>query len=392
MRNTNLWSIIGCISLLLLSFGAQAQNLFVIEGKVKNVKQGVCLNLFQMEGSVGSSIAVDTLRGDSFRFEVPVSGTGTTLLSLLIRDGNLYSMGLSLWAKAGSHIRLTGEDMNIYTWQVESDVPQQKIWQLFVKDSRPLLNLLQMNSWEQKKLMRAYKREESKEEKAKMMTMLDSLERIENRLEVRIDSNVIERMKQLPVEEVWMMKLMSLALGVNTKDYPYRKEVEELYGRLTDEQRQTSQALDIQSYLSSVQTVSVKAKAADGDLYDLQGNVHRLSDFKGKPVLIDFWSRGCGPCLMALPEMKEISRLYEGRLVLVSLSIDDKTNWEIASRHHDICWWNLNDLKGNHGLYAKYSSGAIPRYVFLSSEGEVVEMWSGYSKGSLLKKLGKLME
>ena len=346
-----------------------------------------------MEGMVGSSIAVDTLRGDSFRFEVPVSGTGTTLLSLLIRDGNLYSMGLSLWAKAGSHIRLTGEDMNIYTWQVESDVPQQKIWQLFVKDSRPLLNLLQMNSWEQKKLMRAYKREESKEEKAKMMAMLDSLERIENRLEVRIDSNVIERMKQLPVEEVWMMKLMSLALGVKyTKDYPYRKEVEELYGRLTDEQRQTSQALDIQSYLSSVQTVSVKAKAADGDLYDLQGNVHRLSDFKGKPVLIDFWSRGCGPCLMALPEMKEISRLYEGRLVLVSLSIDDKTNWEIASRHHDICWWNLNDLKGNHGLYAKYSSGAIPRYVFLSSEGEVVEMWSGYSKGSLLKKLGKLME
>ena len=56
MRNTNLWSIIGCISLLLLSFGAQAQNLFVIEGKVKNVKQGVCLNLFQMEGSVVKSL------------------------------------------------------------------------------------------------------------------------------------------------------------------------------------------------------------------------------------------------------------------------------------------------------------------------------------------------
>ena len=79
--------------------------------------------------------------------------------------------------------------------------------------------------------------------------------------------------------------------------------MEELFGRLTDEQRQTSQALDIQSYLSSVQTVSVKAKAADGDLYDLQGNVHRLSDFKGKPVLIDIWSRGCGHSLIAMPEM-----------------------------------------------------------------------------------------
>lgn len=152
------------------------------------------------------------------------------------------------------------------------------------------------------------------------------------------------------------------------------------------------QALDIQSHPSSVQTVSVKVKAVDGDLYDLRGNVHRLSDFKGKPVLIDFRSRGYGPCLMALPEMEEINRLYEGRLALISLNIDDKTNWEIASRHRDTYWRNLNDLKGNHGLYAKYGSGAIPRRAFLSSEGEVVEMRPGYSKGSLLKKLSKLME
>lgn len=117
-----------------------------------------------------------------------------------------------------------------------------------------------------------------------------------------------------------------------------------------------------------------------------------MSDFKGKAVLIDFWSRGCGPCLKALPEMKEISQKYKDCLEVVSISIDDRTNWEIASRHHAISWWNLNDLKGNHGLYAKYSAGSIPRYVFLSPEGEVVEMWSGYGKGSLLEKLGKLME
>ena len=51
MRNTNLWSIIGCISLLLLSFGAQAQNLFVIEGKVKNVKQ-ICFKWKEVWGAV----------------------------------------------------------------------------------------------------------------------------------------------------------------------------------------------------------------------------------------------------------------------------------------------------------------------------------------------------
>ncbi len=391
----NCKEVISVVCLLLVSAFMQAQGTFVIEGKVKNVKQGVCLNLFRMEGDVGSSIAVDTLQGDSFRFEVPVSKTGgTEHLSLMIRDGNLYSMGLFLWAKEGSYIRLTGEDMNIYTWKVENEMPQQETWQLFVNDSRDLWNLKQENRMEQMRLMRKYPRKpEDKEVLAKVVALRDSLEKVGNELDTRIDFNVIARMRQLPIEEVWMNKLKSLAIGTKyRKDYPYRKEVEALYARLTDEQRQTPEALDIRAYLFPAKTVVEQEKAADGDLFDLQGNVHRLSDFKGKAVLMDFWSRGCGPCLKALPEMKEISEKYEGRLVVVSVSIDDKTNWEIASRHHDISWWNLNDLKGNHGLYAKYSSGSIPRYVFISPKGEVVEMWSGYGKGSLLEKLEKVME
>ena len=390
----NCRKVVSAVFLLLVSVCMQAQGTCVIEGKVKNVKQGVCLNLFRMEGDVGNSIATDTLRGDSFRFEIPIFKTDTERLSLMIRDGNLYSMGLYLWAKEGSHIRLTGEDMNIYTWQVESEMPQQKIWQLFVNDSRDLWNHNQENRMEHMRLMRKYPRKpDDKEVLAKVVALRDSLEKVENDLDIRIDSNVIARMKQLPIEEVWMDKLKSLAIGVRyTKGYPYRKEVEELYARLTDEQRKTPEALDIRAYLFPAQTVATQEQAADGDLFDLQGNVHRLSDFKGKAVLIDFWSRGCGPCLKALPEMKEISQKYKDRLEVVSISIDDKTNWEIASRHHAISWWNLNDLKGNHGLYAKYSAGSIPRYVFLSPEGEVVEMWSGYGKGSLLEKLGKLME
>lgn len=384
---------ISAVLLLLASVCAQAQGSFVIEGNVKNVKQGVCLNLFRMEGKSGSSIAVDTLRGDSFRFEVPVSETDTERFTLIIRDGNLYSMGLSLWAKKDSYIRLTGEDMNIYTWQVESEMPQQKTWQLFVEDSRDLWNLLQENRMEHMRLMRKYPRKpENEEVRARVVAIRDSLENVEKELDFRIDSNIIARMKQLPVEEVWMDKLGSLAIGVRyTEDFPYRKEVEELYARLTDEQRQTPEALDIHAYLYPVKMTAEQEKAAEGDLFDLQGNVHHLSDFVGKAVLLDFWSRGCGPCIMALPEMKEISEKYADRLVVVSISIDDKTGWEIASRKHAISWWNLNDLKGNHGIYAKYSSGAIPRYVFLSPEGKVVEMWSGYGKGSLLEKMEKLL-
>lgn len=388
----------GCVIgvlFLLLSGWAQAQDTFIIEGKVKNVKQGVCLNLFQMEDGVGSSIAIDTLKGDSFRFELPISSDDNLEhLVLMIRDNDLYSIGLDLWVKNDSHIRLTGEDMNIYTWQVESDIPIQKTWQLFVDDSRELWNLYQVERMEQMRFNHAcFRTNPTGQEKVKAIAILDSLETIVDDLQIRICANEIARMKQLPIEELWMGKLYSLAVGVKyTKNFPYREEVEQLYNMLSDEQRQTSKALDIQTLLAPPETASLAEKAADGDLFDLQGQVHHLSDFKGKPVLIDFWSRGCGPCLMALPEMEEISKEYEGRLVLVSLSIDDKAAWEIASRHHKITWWNLNDLKGQHGIYAKYTSGSIPRYVFLSPEGEVVEMWSGYGKGSLKHKMQQLLK
>ena len=391
----NIKRIIIWAFLVTASIRMQAQGTFVIEGQVENIKKGVCLNLFKMENGVGNSVAVDSLRGDTFRFELPVSSDdGIERMTLIIQDDDLYSMGLQLWANAGSHIRLTGKDMNIYTWQVESEVPTQKIWQLFVEDSRPLWDLYQVNHIEQMRHNHTCRRiNPTGQERVRAIAIRDSLEKIGDDLCVRISANEIVRMKQLPIEEVWMDKLYSLAIGVKySKGFPYRKEVEQLYNMLSDEQRQTSKVLDIQTLLMPPETVSLEEKTADGDLFDLQGKVHHLSIFKGKPVLIDFWSRGCGPCLMALPEMEEISKKYEGRLVLVSLSIDDKTGWEIASRHHKITWWNLNDLKGQHGIYAKYTSGSIPRYVFLSPEGEVVEMWSGYGKGSLLKKLEKLMK
>lgn len=66
----------------------------------------------------------------------------------------------------------------------------------------------------------------------------------------------------------------------------------------------------------------------DGDLYDLDGNVRHLTEFKGKYILLDFWSQGCGPCVQSLSEMEEITEMYKGRMEVVSISQDPKDAWK----------------------------------------------------------------
>lgn len=127
---------------------------------------------------------------------------------------------------------------------------------------------------------------------------------------------------------------------------------------------------------------------ADADLVDLQEKKRRLADYKGKYLLLDFWSVGCGPCLMAMPELKALSDTLKDRLTVVSLNIDDKRSlWKRTSEKEQISWVNLNDDRGMTGLAARYGVNGIPHYVMISPEGTVLGHWIGYEKGKLSEKV-----
>ena len=128
-------------------------------------------------------------------------------------------------------------------------------------------------------------------------------------------------------------------------------------------------------------------KMIDGELFDLQGNRHRLADLKGKYILLDFWYHKCGACIRAIPETHKLDSMYKDKLHIVSVSIDGKKQWEESSRKHPMAWHNWNDLKRAKGIYAGYMQDAFPNYTLISPEGIVLEQWAGYGKGSLLKKM-----
>lgn len=66
-------------------------------------------------------------------------------------------------------------------------------------------------------------------------------------------------------------------------------------------------------------------RAPDFTLNDMKGNTVSLSSFRGKVVVLNFWSKTCGPCLQEMPEIADLSRIVapKGDVAVVTVSTDD---------------------------------------------------------------------
>lgn len=374
------------ICLLLGALGAQAQEKFVVEGQLKHIPDGTVFSLMKREGNVGSMAATDTLRNGTFRFELTIAGNGLERYDLMTHDRTSFPpMSLSLWVNPGSRLLVQGENPYIYSWKVESDVKEQQFQQQLMQASRKEWEEFQRLSMQKFELMRSAAQGGNKEQ---ARAKADSLQQLTEKLSDQITQHNIALMKQSPVNAVWMDELYRMGMSVKfRKDCPYKEDVQQLYDRLDAAQKETSEGKSVYLALNPPTVVKAGEEAVDADMYDLEGKVHRLAEFRGKYVLLDFWSRGCGPCIMSQPELKEISERYKDSLEVVSLSIENRKGWEEASKAHAMTWNNWNDLEETNGLYARYGVIGIPHFVLISPEGKVIDSWSGYGKGLLKLKV-----
>jgi peroxiredoxin len=66
-------------------------------------------------------------------------------------------------------------------------------------------------------------------------------------------------------------------------------------------------------------------KAPDFELPDMQGKPVRLSDYRGKVVVLNFWTKTCGPCLEEMPAIAELATILKDHkgVVVLTVSTDD---------------------------------------------------------------------
>jgi peroxiredoxin len=62
----------------------------------------------------------------------------------------------------------------------------------------------------------------------------------------------------------------------------------------------------------------------DFTLKDMNGSTVRLADFKGKPILLNYWATWCGPCKQEIPELNDLYARYKDQgLAIIGISVDD---------------------------------------------------------------------
>jgi len=112
--------------------------------------------------------------------------------------------------------------------------------------------------------------------------------------------------------------------------------------------------------------------AADLSLPDMNGNRLRLSDLRGKIVLIDFWASWCGPCRHNNPNLVRLYKKYHDKGVeIYGISLDDNTRSWIRAVHHDkMQWIQVIDDQGWAASSAHiYGVDMIPSSFLLDRQG-----------------------
>jgi peroxiredoxin len=111
--------------------------------------------------------------------------------------------------------------------------------------------------------------------------------------------------------------------------------------------------------------------APDFTLDDLEGQSVSLSDFRGQAVFLDFWSRGCVPCIEDFPYLEQIKQqTQDQKVVFLSISLDSDAAWHQAVEEHGLTGVHVHSPGGWQAAVAQlYQIRSIPCYLLVGPDG-----------------------
>ena len=138
--------------------------------------------------------------------------------------------------------------------------------------------------------------------------------------------------------------------------------------------------------------LSVGKPAPEIEIEDIDGKKVKLSQLKGKVVVLDFWATWCGPCKNMIPHTKKLVEKMDGKpFVFVSISADDKKETVKTFLEETPMPWT-HWFSGPEGIAEDWVSEGFPTIYILDTKGIIRKVIVGADSKAIDKEVEKLVK
>ncbi|KHT36800.1 TlpA family protein disulfide reductase [Pectobacterium carotovorum] len=132
--------------------------------------------------------------------------------------------------------------------------------------------------------------------------------------------------------------------------------------------------------------VSVGAQAPALAAYDLAGQQVDLSRWQGKSVYLNFWSSGCGGCMIEMGALEKLSKEYGDKVVVIAVNTDpDSVDITSMLAHHKVTYPVVRDQLGI--TKERYQVSGTPTSFIIDANGKVIDQHQGARDEAQLTEL-----